>query len=85
MPEVAHLAEDGVKDVHVGGEIDPWRSVIRELLVGLPLIVEGVQLHPHIRRMTFPAKTIILIRGQFKLLSCRSPPYIRLARFASIS
>lgn len=82
MPEVAHLAEDGVKDVHVRGEIDPWRSVIRELLIGLPLIVESVQLHPHVRRMTFPAKTIILIRGHFKLLSCRSLFYIR---FANIS
>lgn len=41
-PEVAHLTKNGVKDVHVRGEIDPGRSVIRELLVGLPLIVEGI-------------------------------------------
>lgn len=85
MPKVAHLAEDGVKDVYMGGEIDPWQSMIRKFLVGIPLIVEGVQLHPHVRHMTFPARTIILIRGHLKLLSCRSPPYIRHARFASIS
>lgn len=68
MPEVAHLAEDGVKDVHVRGEIDPGRSVICELLVRLPLIFEGVQLHPHVRRVTLPARTIatFLIRGYFK-------------------
>ena len=58
MPEVAHLAEDGVKDVDVRGEIDPGRSVIGELLVRLPLIVERVQLHPYVRRVALPARTI---------------------------
>lgn len=73
MPEVAHLAKNSVKDIHVRGEIDPGRSMIRELLVGLPLIVEGIQLYSHIWRMTFPARTIvvILIRRHLKLLSCR--------------
>lgn len=54
--EVAYLTEDGVEDVHVRGEIDPGWSVISELLVGLPLIVEHVQLHPHVRRVALPAR-----------------------------
>lgn len=68
MPEVAHLAKNSVKDVHMRGEIDPGRSVIRELLVGLPLIVESVQLYPHIWRMTFPVRitAVILIRRHSK-------------------
>lgn len=63
----AHLAKDGVKDVNVRGEIDPGRSVIRQLLVGLPLIVEGVQLYPHIRRMTLPARTIAVNSWTFDI------------------
>lgn len=68
MPKVAHLSEDSVKYVHVRGEIDPGRPVIGKFLVRLPLIFEGVQLHPHVRRVAFPARTIatFLIRGYFK-------------------
>lgn len=54
--EASYLTEDGVEDVHVRGEIDPGWAVISELLVGLPLIVEDVQLHPHVRRVALPAK-----------------------------
>lgn len=84
MPEVAHLAEDGVKNIHVRGEVDSGRSVICKLLVGLPLIIEDIQLYSHIRRMTFPVKTIAVILIHLKFLPCCSPHYFRHSRLARI-
>lgn len=81
MSEVAHLTEDGIKDIYMRGKINPGRSVISELLVRLPLILEGVQLHSYIRRVALPARTIatFLIRGYFKPTT-RCPLYFRRAR-----
>jgi len=65
MPEVAHLTKNGIKDVHMRREVDPRWSVIRELLIGFSLIVEGVQLYSHIGSMTFPVRTIAIILTSF--------------------
>lgn len=78
----AHLTENCVKDVYVRRKIDSWWSVIGEFLISLPLIIECIQLHPHVRCVTLPVRTIatFLIRGYFKPSIHRCPLYFRRAR-----